>query len=442
MNPQVDTGVSSFCNDRGSNPVEARNEPAREISSLQWGPVREIVVKGIGNACYGPPPIFSPEMDPAEWLESMEDFFVVTGVPSSHQAASARLSDHLGTSPELKRRLLDTYGHSESLIQLAVRFNDLKQRKNQSIREFAQEVAELGRRAGKSENELVARFICGVAWKKVHRGLPELETEVGGSRQRTTENADAGKDNLVQAVEALTRRFDQLETTLERSNSRRPARRATECFRCGEQGHFLRDCPQRRVAARVMPATTSRRPAERTMATINPQTGNVLAVPGRIEDLKISLLGAKIRREELQSLVCSAISQFEAVKRLSTMDNLAQRRAAQVRRLKTAIENMEAALDGSAETRQICFAKLMGTWSRYEEIITKLLDNAMDQKSIDVYTEERETVCADITEMKIKVENKERELGVQEHKSTGSMPISQAGNSNVRLPKMEIKKFN
>ncbi|KRX60744.1 hypothetical protein T09_7485 [Trichinella sp. T9] len=45
MNPQVDTGVSSFCNDRGSNPVEARNEPAREIGSLQWGPVREIVLK-------------------------------------------------------------------------------------------------------------------------------------------------------------------------------------------------------------------------------------------------------------------------------------------------------------------------------------------------------------------------------------------------------------
>ncbi|KRZ98202.1 hypothetical protein T08_3716 [Trichinella sp. T8] len=83
--------------------------------------------------------------------------------------------DHLGTSPELKRRLLDTYGHSESLIQLAVRFNDLKQRKNQSIREFAQEVAELGRRAGKSENELVARFICGVASKEVHRGLRQRE---------------------------------------------------------------------------------------------------------------------------------------------------------------------------------------------------------------------------------------------------------------------------
>ncbi|KRY25592.1 hypothetical protein T01_8089, partial [Trichinella spiralis] len=124
------------------------------------------------------------------------------------------------------------------------------------------------------------------------------------------------------------------------------------------------------------------------------------------------------------------------------MYNFVQRRAAQVRWLKIAMENMEAALDGSAETRQICFAKLMDTWSRYEEIITKLLDNSMDQKAIDVYTEERETVCADMTEFKVKVENMERELVVREGKTTESKPIPQTGSSNVRLPKMEIKKFN
>ncbi|OUC46780.1 hypothetical protein D917_07448 [Trichinella nativa] len=59
--------------------------------------------------------------------------------------------------------------------------------------------------------------------------------------------------------------------------------------------------------------------------------------------------------------ICNAMSQLETVKGLSTMDNLAQRRAAQVRWLKIAMENMEAALDGNAETRQICFAKLMDT---------------------------------------------------------------------------------
>ncbi|KRY28675.1 hypothetical protein T01_8996, partial [Trichinella spiralis] len=59
--------------------------------------------------------------------------------------------------------------------------------------------------------------------------------------------------------------------------------------------------------------------------------------------------------------VLAGRANLETVKRLSTMGNLAQRRAAQVRWLKTAMENMEAALDGSAETRQICFAKLMDT---------------------------------------------------------------------------------
>ncbi|KRY27275.1 hypothetical protein T01_16037 [Trichinella spiralis] len=34
-NPQIDTGVSSFNNDLGGNPGEARNEPARESGSLQ-----------------------------------------------------------------------------------------------------------------------------------------------------------------------------------------------------------------------------------------------------------------------------------------------------------------------------------------------------------------------------------------------------------------------
>ncbi|KRY25178.1 hypothetical protein T03_454 [Trichinella britovi] len=43
----------------------------------------------------------------------------------------------------------------------------------------------------------------------------------------------------------------------------------------------------------------------------------------------------------------------------------------------------------------------MDTWSRCEEIITKLLDNTMDQKKIDL-----------------------------------------SESSNVRLPKLEIKKFN
>ncbi|KRY47148.1 Retrovirus-related Pol polyprotein from transposon 17.6 [Trichinella britovi] len=183
-----------------------------------------------------------------------------------------------------------------------------QQRKNQSIREFAQEVAELGRRAGKSESELIARFICGVASKEVYRELrlrepttlvkarqlaenvAELETEVGGSRQRTTENADAGNDNLAQVVETLTRRFDQLQTTLERSNSRRSARRGTECFRCGEQGHFLRDCPQRQTGTRPARALNNGNGDRRLLAMTALQAGHAPSVTGKLNGLEISLL--------------------------------------------------------------------------------------------------------------------------------------------------------
>ncbi|KRY06472.1 Transposon Ty3-I Gag-Pol polyprotein, partial [Trichinella patagoniensis] len=177
---------------------------------------------------------------------------------------------------ELKRRFLDIYGQGESLIQLAVRFNGLKQRENQSIREFAQEVAELGRRAGK---ELRLREPTTLAKaRQLAENAAELETEVGGSRQRTTENADAGNDNMAQAVETLNRRFDQLQTTLERSNSRRPARRTTECFRCGEQGHFLRDCPQTETRTRPARPLNNRDGDRRLLAMAELQAGHAPSV--------------------------------------------------------------------------------------------------------------------------------------------------------------------
>ncbi|KRX49900.1 hypothetical protein T05_16076 [Trichinella murrelli] len=292
--------------------IPARRQIAMDAPITWWkkrtclvtmGTCQELVVRGIGNACYGPPLTFSPGMDPVEWLESMEDFFVVTSVPSSQQAASAKLSVNIAVrrelfppaSPrdipwdELKRRFLDIYGQGESLLQLT-------------------DVAEFRRRAGKSESELVVRFICGVSSKEVHRELrlreptalvkarqlaenaAELETEVGRSRQRTTENADAGNDNLAQAVEALTRRFDQLQTTLERSNSRRSARRGTECFRCGEQGHFLRDCPQRQTGTRPARALNNGNGDRRLLAMTALQAGHAPSVTGKLNGLEISLL--------------------------------------------------------------------------------------------------------------------------------------------------------
>ncbi|KRZ65462.1 hypothetical protein T10_5000 [Trichinella papuae] len=111
------------------------------------------------------------------------------------------------------------------------------------------------------------------------------------------------------------------------------------------------------------------------------------------------------------------------------MDNLHHRRAAQVRWLKAAIENMVAAVN-------VCFVKLLDTWSRYEDITTKLLDNAEDKKEIDTLTEERE--ARSDSEWR----KKDCDLLKEEHKTSKMTPIFHAGTSNVRLPKLEIKKFN
>ncbi|KRZ06962.1 hypothetical protein T11_12359 [Trichinella zimbabwensis] len=257
-NPPVNTGSSPFGDERANSAAEEVNEPARGRGSLHWGPVREMALRGPGTACYGPPPAFSPEMDPTEWLDTVEDFFFVNGVPPSHQAASARLlmteavrrelfppgltSDI--SWQELKRRLLDAYGQSKSQIQLEIRFSGLRQRKDQLIRDFAREVAEVGRRAGKSESELVSRFILGLACKELQRDLclrepatltkarklAERVMEIEEGRQKTVDDDASGNGGLTKAVEALARHFDKMQATQERPLRPQPKRRATECF--------------------------------------------------------------------------------------------------------------------------------------------------------------------------------------------------------------------
>ncbi|KRY42550.1 hypothetical protein T01_16070 [Trichinella spiralis] len=85
----------------------------------------------------------------------------------------------------------------------------------------------------KSENELVVRFTCGVASREIRREpcLRELSTP----KQRHT--CHICRDSLVQALEALIRWLNYVETIRASSTNTRPARGATDYFRCGQRGY-------------------------------------------------------------------------------------------------------------------------------------------------------------------------------------------------------------
>ncbi|KRX28183.1 hypothetical protein T07_9841 [Trichinella nelsoni] len=131
-------------------------------------------------------------MDPTECLKKLEDFFYLSGVPTSNYGVVVPylLSDPVhckhylvvqareNSFEELKRELLNTYGPENSSVELIERIHALRQRESQIIKQCAEEVAKLGRRAGVSERDLVALFTGGVASREVHRAirLQELPT--------------------------------------------------------------------------------------------------------------------------------------------------------------------------------------------------------------------------------------------------------------------------
>ncbi|KRY55039.1 hypothetical protein T03_7536 [Trichinella britovi] len=180
VNAPVNTGPSPDSDERVNNPTEGADESARGSGPLQWGPVREMMPSAYRGDYYRPPPAFRPEMDSVEWLERLEDFLCLSRVPPSDRGMAARylLSDSVrrelypagqtrdDSFEEFRRRLLDAYGPEESAGQQIERFHSVHQREEQTVEQYAQEVAEVGRRAGVTERDLVARFAGGITSKE------------------------------------------------------------------------------------------------------------------------------------------------------------------------------------------------------------------------------------------------------------------------------------
>ncbi|KRZ38912.1 hypothetical protein T4C_4744 [Trichinella pseudospiralis] len=57
--------------------------------SLQWGPVRELALRGVMTAGYGVLPAYSRGLDLTEWLDTVEDFLLTICYPHANPPALA-----------------------------------------------------------------------------------------------------------------------------------------------------------------------------------------------------------------------------------------------------------------------------------------------------------------------------------------------------------------
>ncbi|KRY08755.1 Short transient receptor potential channel 5 [Trichinella patagoniensis] len=180
------------------------------------GPVWEMALRGATTACYGLPPAFSPEMDPNEWRDTVEDYFFVSWVPPSHQAASVRLlmteAPAGGLRPE---RVSDPVGNG--FLWLA------------AVKGLA--YPRLRTRSGRSglASQELHRDLClrEPATLRKARQWAERVTEIEEGRRSTVDDAGSENGGLAKTVEELARRLDKMEVTQERPSRLQPTRSGT-----------------------------------------------------------------------------------------------------------------------------------------------------------------------------------------------------------------------
>ncbi|KRX68521.1 hypothetical protein T06_14002 [Trichinella sp. T6] len=123
--------------------------------------------------------------------EGYGNFFCANGVPTSNYGVVMR---HLLSDP---RELLNTYGPGKSFVELIKRIHPLRQRESQIIKQGAEEVAKLGRRACVSVTDFVALLAGGVASKEERR-----QPHTGVMKQE--------KDDVTLHLDALERPYEPL----------------------------------------------------------------------------------------------------------------------------------------------------------------------------------------------------------------------------------------
>ncbi|KRY83423.1 hypothetical protein T4D_7667 [Trichinella pseudospiralis] len=256
----------------------SKDEPAKSNNGRTGADPEEANQTTPPAAYFCPPPAFGPEMDAKEWLNKLEDFFRASGVPTMDYGAVGR---YLLTDPV--RRELYPPGQATNSFHGGVEGTAAK-------RQFAQEVAELGRRAGVSERDLVTRFSGRVTSRDVYRAIRlqepptlaearKLATRIihveDGYQEKQQPRAGVAKteksemaekvDAMIREMGNLAKKVEQLERT-----APRPPRTTSGCFRCGSLDH---------LDLRLPPASD---PEEANQTT--PSSGSLQVVPQKLAE--------------------------------------------------------------------------------------------------------------------------------------------------------------
>ncbi|KRY74865.1 hypothetical protein T4A_1222 [Trichinella pseudospiralis] len=193
---------------RPSEREGTRTKRRRGSGGRSTGPTQRVVTMVVPGRLLLPAPSFS----------SKDGLRRVAGVRRElYPAGQARENSF----EEFKTRLLSTNGPGLSTGQLTERFHALHQREGQTNEQYAQEVAEVGRRAGVSERDLVARFARGITSKQAYLAMRlqepqtlaearklvskvvQAEEDFHQSRQSDTRNPKPEKTEVAQSIDAL-----------------------------------------------------------------------------------------------------------------------------------------------------------------------------------------------------------------------------------------------